>query len=103
MTKLFPKLLVTSTVLMMACSPKSVVKTNEVNAVLTDFTGLAGCGWMLKLETADANGYQTLMPLNLDEFSITKSEGKKVLIVYKDEPAANTCMAGATVRLSSIR
>lgn len=85
------------------CKTKSKMQTNEVKAELTDFTGLDGCGWMIKLETADNNGNQTLMPLNLDDFSIEKTEGKKVLIVYKIEPAFNTCMAGANVRLSSIR
>lgn len=103
MKYLLSKLLLVFILATAACSPKSKLKTNEVNAVLADYTGLDGCGWMLKLENADVNGNQTLMPLNLDEFSITKRDGKKVLIVYKDEPAFNTCMAGATVRLSSIR
>ena len=103
MKYLVPLLLFAFVLNFAACKTKSKMQTNEVKAELTDFTGLDGCGWMIKLETADVNGNQTLMPLNLDDFSIDKTEGKKVLIVYKIEPAFNTCMAGATVRLSSIR
>lgn len=89
--------------LAVACSVSKQSKQHEVKAVLIDNSELDGCGWMLELTEADAMGNKKLIPLNLQDFSVLLQTGKTVYISYNTEPKMNTCMAGATVRLLSLR
>ncbi len=65
------------------------------NAVLRDYTGLDGCGWVI-----EANG-TVLEPLNLGEFLSDPEDGMDLNVVYHVETGyASICMVGYIVTLT---
>ena len=76
----------------------SCKKNNDcVNGTIKDFTGLDGCGMMIVLD----NG-ERLDPVSLPN-NISLIPDKKVCIGYKEKPPFNTCMAGKTVKITSLK
>ncbi|MDA0904112.1 MAG: hypothetical protein O3B70_07225 [Bacteroidetes bacterium] len=66
------------------------------NAVLRDYTGLDGCGWVI-----EANG-TVLEPLNLGEFLSDPEDGMDLNVVYHVETGyASICMVGDIVTLTA--
>ena len=64
------------------------------NAVLRDYTGLDGCGWVI-----EANG-TVLEPLNLGEFLSDPEDGMDLNVAYHVETGyASICMVGDIVTL----
>jgi hypothetical protein len=66
-----------------------------------NLAGLDGCGWVIEIKK-DGNA-ENLLPLNLQEFSVQPEEGKMVKFAYNEEPVPNICMAGKTIRLTSLQ
>jgi hypothetical protein len=67
-------------------------------AILTDYTGLDGCGWVIKLENDEV-----LEPMNLGSFDIELKEGKEIWITYTElQDVASICMVGPIVRIDEI-
>jgi len=65
------------------------------NAVLRDYTGLDGCGWVI-----EANG-TVLEPLNLGEFLSDPQDGMDLNVTYHVENGyASICMVGDIVTLT---
>lgn len=65
------------------------------NAVLLDYTGLDGCGWVI-----EANG-TVLEPLNLGEFLSNPEDGMDLNVAYQVETGyASICMVGDIVTLT---
>jgi hypothetical protein len=77
--------------------------TPEVEAVLIDYTGTDGCGWLIELDNPDKNKKKILEPVNLGSFSLTKKNGLKIRLTYKEVSGmASICMMGRVVELTSI-
>ena len=67
-------------------------------AILTDYTGLDGCSWVIKLENNEV-----LEPTNLAETGIELKEGKKIWVKYTvEEGMASICMVGPIVSIDAI-
>ena len=65
------------------------------NAVLRDYTGLDGCGWVI-----EADG-TVLEPLNLGEFLSDPQDGMDLKVAYQLENGyASICMVGYIVTLT---
>jgi hypothetical protein len=80
------------------CKKGSPQATSFESGVLRDFSGLAGCKWIIELD----NGTK-LEPVNLHEFAITPAEGLHVHLTYiVKTDMASICMAGTIVQLTSI-
>ena len=76
------------------CNPPA---DDAVAATLHDYTGLDGCTWVIK--TSD----DVLEPMNLGEFDIQLSEGKKIWIKYHlVDDMASICMVGPIVKLEGV-
>jgi hypothetical protein len=85
-------------VLFFSCKETDTTKPNAVAATLSNYTGLDGCGWVIKLE----NG-EVLEPANLGSFAIELIEGKKVWITYTEmQDVASICMVGPIVTIDAI-
>lgn len=81
-----------------ACSETQNPEAGETTAILRNYTGLDGCGWVL--EIADN---KILEPTNLTNFPITLSEGKTVYITYQSTPAGSICMVGEIVEILTLK
>jgi len=88
--------LIIVTFLFISCSQSSC--ENAEAATIEDYTGLDGCGFVIKLQ----NG-QTLEPMNLNDFNITPSDGKKVWVKYHEKSGmASICMVGPIVEIDCL-
>jgi hypothetical protein len=92
------KVLILSTFLLLifsACNRTSC--ENAQAATIEDFTGLDGCGLVIKLQ----NG-EVLEPVNLNDFNITPTDGLKVWVKYHEVGMMSICMVGPTVEIDCL-
>jgi|LakMenE01Jun11ns_1017448.scaffolds.fasta_scaffold9614399_2 hypothetical protein len=77
----------------------SCIKPNDsYNATLKNYTGLDGCGWVIKM-----NDGKVLEPTNLNDFISNPKENQKVKITYITENGmASICMVGKIVKITSL-
>jgi len=68
------------------------------NAKLLNYTGLDGCGWMVKM-----NNGTIYEPINLNAFEPHPTNNEPIYITYKIEPSMSICMVGNTIRLQSLK
>jgi hypothetical protein len=81
-----------------SCSKNDPPEPGARKAVIHDYTGLDGCGWVIRLDEGE-----TLEPTNLQSFGIKLKEGKKVWITYTElNDLASICMVGPIVRIDGI-
>ena len=92
------KVLILSTFLLLifsACDRTSC--ENAQAATIEDYTGLDGCGLVIKLQ----NG-EVLEPVNLNDFNITPTDGMKVWVKYHEVAMMSICMVGPTVEIECL-
>jgi hypothetical protein len=92
------KFLIFSTFLLLifsACDRTSC--ENAQAATIEDYTGLDGCGLVIKLQ----NG-EVLEPVNLNDFNITPTDGMKVWVKYHEVGMMSICMVGPTVEIDCL-
>ena len=92
------KSLILSTFLLLiftACDRTSC--ENAQAATIEDYTGLDGCGLVIKLQ----NG-EVLEPVNLNDFNITPTDGMKVWVKYHEVGMMSICMVGPTVEIDCL-
>lgn len=71
---------------------------NSKEGKLVNMTGLDGCGWMIELKDGGK-----LNPINLDDFNIKMTNGKKISLNYIEKnDMAGICMAGEIVEIKCI-
>lgn len=92
-------ILLFSLLLLFADCKKKNKKT--VGGTLTNVT-FVSCGWMIKLDEKDTDGFDMLLPTNLSDFKVTLSEGQHVSVAYRSKDAATACTVGKTVSIDSI-
>lgn len=81
-----------------SCNKTEQPDKDAVTATLSDYTGLDGCSWVIKLE----NG-EVLEPTNLDGFNIDMEEGKKIWITYVlSQYQVSICMVGPKIDITEI-
>jgi len=88
-------ILIASTFLFVSCKRTSC--ENAQAATIIDYTGLDGCGLVIKLQ----NG-EVLDPVNLNDFNITPTDGMKVWVKYHEVGLASICMVGPTVQIDCL-
>ena len=92
------KVLILSTFLLLifsACDRTSC--ENAQAATIEDYTGLDGCGLVLKLQSGEV-----LEPTNLNDFNITPTDGMKVWVKYHEVGLMSICMVGPTVEIDCL-
>ena len=92
------KVLILSTFLLLifsACDRTSC--ENAQAATILDYTGLDGCGLVLKLQSGEV-----LEPTNLNDFNITPTDGMKVWVKYHEVGMMSICMVGPTVEIDCL-
>jgi hypothetical protein len=70
---------------------------NAKAATIEDYTGLDGCGLVIKLTTGEV-----LEPMNLNGFNITPTDGMKVWVKYHEVGLMSICMVGPTVEIDCL-
>lgn len=70
---------------------------NAQAATIEDYTGLDGCGLVIKLQ----NG-TVLEPTNLNSFNITPTDGMKVWVQYHEVSGGSICMVGPIVEIDCL-
>ena len=70
---------------------------NAQSATIEDYTGLDGCGLVIKLQ----NG-TVLEPTNLNDFNITPTDGMKVWVKYHEVAMMSICMVGPTIEIDCL-
>lgn len=70
---------------------------NAKAATIEDYTGLDGCGLVIKLTTGEV-----LEPMNLNGFNITPTNGMKVWVKYHEVAGASICMVGPIVEIDCL-
>lgn len=71
---------------------------NAQAATIEDYTGLDGCGLVIKLQ----NG-TVLEPTNLNDFNLTPTDGLKVWVKYHEVSGmASICMVGPIVEIDCL-
>lgn len=71
---------------------------NAKAATIEDYTGLDGCGLVIKLQTGEV-----LEPTNLNSFNITPTDGMKVWVKYHElSGMASICMVGPIVEIDCL-
>ena len=70
---------------------------NAQAATIEDYTGLDGCGLVIKLQ----NG-EVLEPTNLNDFNISPTDGMKVWVKYHEVSGGSFCMVGPIVEIDCI-
>ncbi len=70
---------------------------NAQAATIEDYTGLDGCGLVIKLQ----NG-EVLEPTNLNDFNISPTDGMKVWVKYHEVSGGSICMVGPIVEIDCI-
>jgi hypothetical protein len=88
-------ILFASTFLFFACNRTSC--ENAQAATIVDYTGLDGCGLVIKLQSGEV-----LEPVNLNDFNITPTDGMKVWVKYHEVGLASICMVGPTVEIDCL-
>jgi hypothetical protein len=88
-------ILIASTFLFVSCKRTSC--ENAQAATIIDYTGLDGCGLVIKLQ----NG-EVLEPVNLNDFNIIPTDGMKVWVKYHEVGLLSICMVGPTVEIDCL-
>jgi hypothetical protein len=70
---------------------------NARAATIQDYTGLDGCGLVIKLQSGEV-----LEPINLNDFNITPTDGMKVWVKYHEVGMMSICMVGPTVEIDCL-
>jgi len=71
---------------------------NAQAATIEDYTGLDGCGLVIKLQNGNV-----LEPVNLNDFNITPTDGMKVWVKYHEVSGmASICMVGPIVEIDCL-
>jgi hypothetical protein len=70
---------------------------NAQAATIQDYTGLDGCGLVIKLQSGEV-----LEPVNLNDFNITPTDGMKVWVKYHEVGMMSICMVGPTVEIDCL-
>lgn len=70
---------------------------NAKAATIEDYTGLDGCGLVVKLTTGEV-----LEPMNLNDFNITPTDGMKVWVKYHEVAGGSICMVGPIVEIDCL-
>lgn len=71
---------------------------NAQAATIVDYTGLDGCGLVIKLQTGEV-----LEPTNLNGFNITPTDGMKVWVKYHElQDVMSICMVGPIVEIDCL-
>jgi hypothetical protein len=88
-------ILLASSFILSSCDRTSC--ENAQAAIIEDYTGLDGCGLVIKLQ----NG-AVLEPINLNDFNITPTDGMKVWVKYHEVGMMSICMVGPTVEIDCL-
>jgi hypothetical protein len=88
-------IVISTSFLIFSCNRTSC--ENAQAATIVDYTGLDGCGLVIKLQ----NG-EVLEPINLHDFNITPTDGMKVWVKYHEVGLASICMVGPTVEIDCL-
>ncbi|MCE2865702.1 MAG: hypothetical protein ACK5H3_06380 [Flavobacteriia bacterium] len=88
-------IVISTSLLIFSCNRTSC--ENAQAATIVDYTGLDGCGLVIKLQ----NG-EVLEPINLHDFNITPTDGMKVWVKYHEVGLASICMVGPTVEIDCL-
>ena len=88
-------IVISTSLLIFSCNRTSC--ENAQAATIVDYTGLDGCGLVIKLQ----NG-EVLEPINLHDFNITPTDGMKVWVKYHEVGLASICMVGPTVEINCL-
>jgi len=70
---------------------------NAQAATIVDYTGLDGCGLVIKLQSGEV-----LEPINLNDFNITPTDGMKVWVNFHEVGMGSICMVGPTVEIDCL-
>lgn len=70
---------------------------NAQAATIEDYTGLDGCGLVIKLQSGEV-----LEPVNLNSFNFTPTDGMKVWLKYHEVGLASICMVGPIVEIDCL-
>jgi hypothetical protein len=98
MKKFFlPSVIVSITISLLFVSCDRASCENAQAATIEDYTGLDGCGLVIKLQ----NG-EVLEPVNLNDFNITPTDGMKVWVKYHEVAMMSICMVGPTVEIDCL-
>jgi hypothetical protein len=85
-----------SSILLLSCNRTSC--ENAQAATIEDYTGLDGCGLVIKLQNGNV-----LEPVNLNDFNITPTDGMKVWVKYHEVSGmASICMVGPIVEIDCL-
>jgi hypothetical protein len=90
-------LLLTFSALLLLSSCEGSSSENAKAATIEDFTGLDGCGLVVKLTTGEV-----LEPMNLNDFNITPTDGMKVWVKYHEVAGGSICMVGPIVEIDCL-
>lgn len=88
-------ILLVSSLILSSCDRSSC--ENAQAATIEDYTGLDGCGLVIKLQ----NG-AVLEPINLNDFNLTPTDGMKVWVKYHEVGMMSICMVGPTVEIDCL-
>ncbi|MFN5442146.1 MAG: hypothetical protein ACK5AR_09865 [Flavobacteriia bacterium] len=88
-------IVISTSLLIFSCNRTSC--ENAQAATIVDYTGLDGCGLVIKFQ----NG-EVLEPINLHDFNITPTDGMKVWVKYHEVGLASICMVGPTVEIDCL-
>lgn len=91
------KTLYTFALILLITSCKKGNCIQAVKAEFKDLTGLDGCGIVIELSDG-----KKLEPTNLNEFSITPEDGKKIWVSYHSVEGGSICMVGDIVEINCI-
>ena len=98
MKKFFlPSVIVSITISLFFVSCDRTSCENAQAATIEDYTGLDGCGLVIKLQNGDV-----LEPTNLNDFNITPTDGMKVWVKYHEVGMMSICMVGPTVEIDCL-
>ena len=88
-------ILIASSFLFASCNRTSC--ENAQAATIEDYTGLDGCGLVIKLQSGEV-----LEPINLNDFNLTPTDGMKVWVKYHEVGMMSICMVGPTVEIDCL-
>jgi hypothetical protein len=70
-----------------------------VTATILDYTGLDGCGWVIRM-----NDNSVKEPINLMDFDLDLIDGQEVYVSYHLAPEmASFCMVGELIEIDCIK
>jgi hypothetical protein len=90
-------ILLASCLLFASCNRTSC--ENAQAATIEDYTGLDGCGLVVKLQSGEV-----LEPINLNDFNLTPTDGMKVWVKYHESETfiGSICMVGPIVEIDCL-